>query len=621
MARCGRNGPAIISDAVSPLNRERSVTEIMTDVRAAGASPGRRRRSRLSPSLLIVPALVLLVITYVIPVVGLLRVSFGTKGFSLDAYKALVADGQQWAVLGETLMIAALVTAVCALLSYPVAWMTVKATRRWQWIILILLTVPLWSSVLVRTFSWLIMLGRAGPLNEFLIWLGVTDLPIQFLYTRTAVVVGMVHVLLPFTIFPLYAVMRRFDDKLILAAETLGARRWVAQLLILFPMTLPGIAAGSIIVFLHAIGYFVPPGILGGLRETTYVMLIEQEVNTQVNWEKAAAMAVILLLVTALIVLVFGKYLGVLSSANERDSAPSQSTGSVVRWSTILLGRLCTMSPFQRPSSGKNPTRVSMHRPASLVTVVLGWLVIAYLLVPVLFLIPISLSGASFLEFPPSSYSLRWYESFIGRRDWMTSLAVSAQTAVITMVCTTVIGGAAAVGLARSKSRLAPFWAGVLLSPAIIPTLIIAVGMYFQFVYLKLVGTIPGLVLGHMVITLPVVVVLILGGLKTVDSGPERAARSLGAGPVRAFMSTTFAIVRPSIIAAALFAFIASFDDVTISLFISGVGAETLPKRMWESLKFEIDPTLSAISTLMMGLSVFLLAVSELVKGRDRERA
>src|SRR5262249_1076871 len=153
-------------------------------------------------------------------------------------------------------------------------------------------------SALVRSYSWMVILGRNGLANESLVSLGITDGPIQLLYTRFAVVVGLVHVLLPFAIFPMLAVMRRIDDRLMAAGQNLVARRWMSFMLIFLPLSLPGVGSGCIIVFIMSIGYFVTPALLGGLGDTTYVMLIEQQINSLSNWGVASAMSLVLLLIT-----------------------------------------------------------------------------------------------------------------------------------------------------------------------------------------------------------------------------------------------------------------------------------------------------------------------------------
>jgi ABC-type spermidine/putrescine transport system permease subunit II len=222
-------------------------------------------------------------------------------------------------------------------------------------------------------------------------------------------------------------------------------------------------------------------------------------------------------------------------------------------------------------------------------------------------------SGSAYLEFPPPSYSLQWYRNYFSRPDWLGPTATSFEVALATMAAATVIGSLAALGLSRARFRGAGACLAFLISPTMMPTLVIAVAIYFEFVRLRLVGSIPGLVAGHLVIATPVVIVTVLSGLRRLDTAPEQAARSLGAGPIRAFMSTSFPMLRPSIVSAAFFAFLASFDDVVIALFVSGTSTATLPKKMWESVRLDIDPTLAAVSCLLILVSVALVLAGEIV--------
>src|SRR5258707_9745516 len=155
-----------------------------------------------------------------------------------------------------------------------------------------------------------LLLGRAGLVNQALVGAGIVDEPLQILYTRLAVVVGLVHVMLPYFVFPLLGVMKRIGLRLVAAAQSLGAGRISAFLFVFFPLSLPGVASGGILVFILAIGFFVTPALLGGLGEITYVMLIETQINQLMNWGMAAAMSVVLLATTLILVFIWSKLLG-----------------------------------------------------------------------------------------------------------------------------------------------------------------------------------------------------------------------------------------------------------------------------------------------------------------------
>jgi ABC-type spermidine/putrescine transport system permease subunit I len=175
---------------------------------------------------------------------------------------------------------------------------------------LILVLVPFWTSILVRSYAWMVLLGREGSINRALINLGIRDEPMQLLNTRLAVYVGMVHILLPFMILPLFSVMRGIDRSYLRAAENLGGRPWHVFRYVFLPLTLPGIAAGCLVVFILALGFYITPALIGGPRDVMISMLIAQQVTT-LNWGFASALALGLLVMALAVYLVFDRILGV----------------------------------------------------------------------------------------------------------------------------------------------------------------------------------------------------------------------------------------------------------------------------------------------------------------------
>src|SRR5438093_5960922 len=326
------------------------------------------------------------------------------------------------------------------------------------------------------------------------------------LYNRFSMYVGMVHIMLPFMILPLYAIMQRIDLRLIAAARSLGAGAVPAFLLVFLPLSLPGVLSGSLLVFIISLGFFVTPALLGGLEEITYVMLIERQVNHLHNWELAAAMAVVLLVVTLLLVAVFQRIVAVRSTAAGAAARTSAwLTQGVTAW-LALRARLRGLSARGR---GHVPDPGRAGDPAAWVPTGVAWAVVAFLCFPIAILIPLAFSDALFLQFPPPGFSLRWFATYFSRDDWVRPTITSFQVASLTMVGATVIGTLAAIPLVRGGYR----WRGVLtaflLSPLIVPSIILAISVYFFFARLGLVGTIRGLVLAHLVLAVPYVVIVV----------------------------------------------------------------------------------------------------------------
>jgi putative spermidine/putrescine transport system permease protein len=247
-------------------------------------------------------------------------------------------------------------------------------------------------------------------------------------------------------------------------------------------------------------------------------------------------------------------------------------------------------------------------------------LVMLFLVLPVLIVVPLSFSAGEYLEFPPREYSLRWYENYLTSTEWMDATWVSLKVAVLTTLVATPLGVAAAYGLHASGSRFARTVQVALLTPLLVPIIIIAIGVFYFYAKASLLNTTFGLVCAHAILAIPFVMVTVTSSLKQYDLSQERAARSLGAPRLKAFMDVTMPQIKPAVLSGGLFAFITSLDEVVIALFISNGEQSTLTRRMFASLRDQIDPTIAAISTLLVTVSVLLLVGMQLLRRQSRGR-
>jgi putative spermidine/putrescine transport system permease protein len=259
---------------------------------------------------LLAPAVLLLLIFFIIPIVRLLLSSFFDDGFTLEHYERLWNVPVYLRVLRITFTIATLVTIVCLLLAYPVAYFLASVSARTSRLLIIFVLIPFWTSILVRTYAWMVLLQRNGVINRWLTDLGLIDQPLQLMYNRVGVMVGMVHVLLPFMILPLFAVMRGIDVSYIRAAQGLGANPLQTFIRVFFPLSLPGVAAGCLLVFILSLGFFITPALMGGRRDMMIAQLIELTIRQDLNFEFAAALSLVLLVISIAIMLVYNKLLG-----------------------------------------------------------------------------------------------------------------------------------------------------------------------------------------------------------------------------------------------------------------------------------------------------------------------
>ena len=242
------------------------------------------------------PALVLLFAFFLFPVVRML--GFSLEAGTLDWYAKALGEQLYLRVFWNTFEIAVFVTAVCLLLGYPLGFLIATTTPGWATLGFIFVLLPLWTSVLVRTYAWMVLLGRNGVFNRWLIEAGVISDPLPLLHNFNGVLIGMVHVLLPYMVLPIYGAVRRLDPALVAAAEGLGASSWRIFWRVYLPLTLPGIFAGATIVFVLSLGFFITPALLGGGKVMMLAVLIEQQIHQTLNWPFAAALSAVLLALT-----------------------------------------------------------------------------------------------------------------------------------------------------------------------------------------------------------------------------------------------------------------------------------------------------------------------------------
>jgi ABC-type spermidine/putrescine transport system permease subunit I len=256
------------------------------------------------------PALVFLAVFFVYPLVRMIALSFYAREGPLAYYVSIVSSPVYMTVLGLTFRMALGVTLCCVLLGVPTAYLLANLDGTWRNVLLVAVALPFLTSILIRTYAWMAILGRHGVVNRFLQATGLTDAPLPLMHNEIGVYVGMVHVLLPFMILPVYSVMSGIDRRLLRAAESLGASPRRALVTVLLPLALPGIASGALLVFLIAIGFFITPALLGGPKQVMISNLIEVQVIELLNWGFGAALAFVLLVATVVLMVLFDRFLG-----------------------------------------------------------------------------------------------------------------------------------------------------------------------------------------------------------------------------------------------------------------------------------------------------------------------
>ena len=246
----------------------------------------------------ILPLLVLMALVFHLPLITMLGRSVSFPALTAEHYQELLGTGLYLRVIWNTFQMAAIVTAVCALIGYPLAYWMYGLPPAAQFIALAMVVLPFWISVLIRTYAWIILLGNAGILNQGLMTAGIVDSPVAFLYNRFGVALGMVNVLLPFLVLPLFVAMLKLDARLLQAARSLGASDLAVFWRVFFPLTLPALVTGALLVFIMGLGFYVTPMILGGGRVPMIVTMLDLLINRMPNWPLACAISAVLLAVT-----------------------------------------------------------------------------------------------------------------------------------------------------------------------------------------------------------------------------------------------------------------------------------------------------------------------------------
>lgn len=551
---------------------------------------------------LALPAVVLLVFFFY-PLLQIGLLSLRAPEFSSAEYRAIIENSMYLNVAWRTLSTCALVTLFCLVLGYPTAAFIASLSPARAKLVLLCVAIPYLTSFLVRSYGWVVILGDEGLLNHTLQYFGSEDDRLAILYTRTSMMIGIVHVMLPMMILPIYASMLRMDTSLLRAARALGGGPVRTFLAAYFPQTVNGVVSGSMLVFIVTSGFYITPAMLGGLSDVLLSNLVAVQVTSLLNFSTGAALAVLLLTGT-LLLLAAGFLVKILmqkgSNANGSQGAPRRPG-----WKTIFA--MVSGFFFSRLKSKASSAAVLGKIPLRTVAV----LVCIFLVLPSVVVIVSSFTNSASLDFPPRDYSFRWYRALVNDAQWRSAASISFQVALVAMAISTSLGLLAAYGVAKisSEGRKKAAYA-VLIAPLVVPSVVFAIAMFGVLAKWGLIGTREGLIVAHTVGCIPYVFVVVYGALLMMDPRLEMAAQSLGATRARTIFKVVLPTIGPALVSGAVLAFIHSFDEVVITSFVAGVSVETLPLKMWVDIQNKVDPTIAAVSTLLILIPVAYLVCS-----------
>ncbi|VVE21359.1 Putrescine transport system permease protein PotH [Pandoraea commovens] len=573
----------------------------------------------MRPLLMAAPIVILLAVMLIYPVGQLLLLSIrGESGFTLAEYQRLFASSVYVEVLLITLKVSLYTTFFAVLTGYPIAYRlsTLSGARKQRLLFWLLLS--FWTSFLVRTFAWVVLLGRNGVVNRTLLDLGLIDQPLSLLYSFPAVVLGMVHALMPLAVLTMLSVMENIDRRLPSAASTLGARPGTVFWRVYFPLSLPGVAAGALMVFVTSIGFFITPTLLGGRHETMITQLIIDQVMQALNWGFAGAISVLLLAVVLVVFFVYDRMVGLSTMAGgagdvksgKRRGGWTRTLGEKVL-ATLGIATDLLLRAFPKGRGAQ------AEQGDGLVLRVFVFLLVVFLAAPALLMIPMSFDSASGLAWPPKGFSLQWYQQIWDSPLWMQAVTRSMLVGIGAGLLSMLIGTPAAFLLVRGGMRGKSAMLAFVLAPIVVPRMILAVGVFYFFAKIGLVGSSVGLTLAHTVVAVPYVVITMMAVLRNYDTRLDLAAYSLGARPWATLRRVTFPILGAGLLSSFLFAFATSFDELTIALFTSGGLSTTLPKQFWDEITMQISPVIAAVSTCLFLFIAALIWVAERLRRRS----
>lgn len=548
------------------------------------------------------PTLLFLLLFYFSPLASLVLDSFkGEAGFSLSGYGAALSSPSFSAIFLRTVTLSGVVTVVCLFLGYPVAYILARMKGRAAAVLLLLVSVPYITSVLVRTYGWIIVLSPSGLINQLLIGGGISDSPIQLVFNAIGVYVGMIQVQLPLMIFPLYAVMKKIDRALLDAAANLGSNKISAMWHIYVPLSRKGIVAGCTLVFLSCLGFYVTPALLGGAGEYMLAQAITVRVTALADFSGATVQATILLIVALILLFMFRRQFGLSDERIPRERLRLPMLSSCFQ----MIGRVWYSLVHTVPSPFGDGVAVVL-RP---VVYVLSGCTLFFLILPLLVVVPIAFTASPYLSFPPPEYSLRWFETFFSNRQWLEAALFSLKAGVLATLIALALTLPASMAITRMQFHGRAILYLGLISPIVLPHVVVALALYFFLSGLGWVGTPIGIVIAYTIIGFPYALVILVSGVQQLDRSLEMAASNLGARTLTVFRTVIFPQLLPSIFSASFFAFIMAFDDVIFGIFLAGTRNVPLPIRMWDDIRMEISPQVAVVATLLLIMIAFIYII------------
>lgn len=550
-------------------------------LRHGGGWPSAVAVAARSPAALALPALIFVAVFAVWPMAQFLADGLRDgRAWSPVQFQRLMASGAFFVVLTKTLVVAVSVTALCVVLAYPVAYALVRVRGAVRVVLIGLIVLPYLTSVIVRTYAWAAILALQGPVNFVLQGLGLVGEPLLLGHSDFGTMIGMIHIQLPIAILTLWSGMARIDTAQLTVAASLGAAKAEAFFTVYLPQSLAGIGAAATLVYILSLGAYVIPQTLGGTRGLMFAQMLVDQATTLLNWNLAAAMAIVMLAAAAIPALL----LAALRRAGGLVAPRRRVTGALGIWTSRRLQPLVNRVPV-------------------------GWwtwawrgaagLVLAFLILPQLVIVVFSFGPEKQITFPPQHLTLDGYANTLTDPSWMEPLGRSVAFAAVDAVIATVLGALAAYAFARSRRSFGRVGIALMALPIVLPEIVIAISFFIFANRLGIAGTPTAIVVGQGVAAVGLVAVILTGVMRQLDVNLEYAAMMCGASRLRAVCDVVLPLIVPGLIVGFVYGFLHAFDNLVLPLFIAGTN-DTVTVRMFLSLQEELTSAPAVIATLLL---------------------
>lgn len=538
-----------------------------------------------------------------LPVCVLVLYSFWTPAFfdvvaefTLGNYVRLISESFYLRLLAKSLIVGLIVACVTVPVSFLISYAITFRFPKWGNAILILVMISMLSSYLVRIYAWKTILGPNGLINQALMATRITDEPLAFLlYGNVALIITLTHILVPYSVLPVYSALQNIDGDVLAASRDLGASASRTFLRVTLPLAMPGVTVAFLFCFILASADYITPQLVGGKQGILVGRTIADQFGPSGNYPFGGALSVALLVGFIVVI----ACLAAVRLLFQRVRHLNLFAIGVRTGRPWWLSRLLSKVPWLEISTIA---------------------VLLFLYVPLVIVVLFSFNSAPAGVFPLEGLTLKWYRDVFSSPAFLDSLQSSLIIAFITMVATLMIATPAAFALVRRKFRLQRPLFALILSPIAIPGVVIGAALLASLSFAGIDGGLAPTAVVHILFTLPFVVLVVQARLADFDEQVEEAARDLGSSRARTFRTVTLQIIAPSLIGATILVFALSLDEFIITNFVIGANS-TLPVLIWGQMRLGITPAVNAISTIILLGSVTLVSSAALVLWRRQVAA